>query len=408
MRIGILGPIGTADIQHLLDVETPTSLPPGIPGAPFMGTLITAFLELGHEVVAFTSERTVALDSPPRHMDGPRFRLWLCPSRPNGTLPRHGHIGRIWDFFHLERARLSEAVARDRVDILHAHWIYEYAMVAIESGLPAIATAHDVPAEILRFSPTPYTLGRYMMARRVLKSGIPITAVSPHTADRIAPLARYPIRTVANPLPAWLRKLKKSERSKNSSMEKGQVPFVIAMVMGHWNRFKNPLPAILAFLELKKTLPRICELRLYGPDFVSDGKAEKLLRSANLPLEGIKLRGRIEHRELLHEMQSASLLLHPSLTETFGMAIAEAMAIGIPIIGGVRSGAVPWLLDQGRAGQLVDVTDSKAIYDAIMRIFINPGEIEAQCEAARNRAWQLADPHITAERYLSVYRSVLS
>jgi glycosyltransferase involved in cell wall biosynthesis len=180
------------------------------------------------------------------------------------------------------------------------------------------------------------------------------------------------------------------------------------MVMGHWNRFKNPLPAILAFLELKKTLPRICELRLYGPDFVSDGKAERLLRAANLPLEGIKLRGRIEHRELLHEMQSASLLLHPSLTETFGMAIAEAMAIGIPIIGGVRSGAVPWLLDQGRAGQLVDVTDSKAIYDAIMRIFENPDEIEAQCEAARNRAWQLADPLATAEQYLDVYRSVLS
>jgi glycosyltransferase involved in cell wall biosynthesis len=408
MRIGILGPIGTADIQHLLDQAGSASLPPGIPGAPFMGTLITAFLELGHEVVAFTSERTVDLDSPPRHVDGPGFRLWLCPSRPNGTLPRHGRIGRVWDFFSVERKRLAEAVASERVDILHAHWIYEYAMVAIHSGLPAIATAHDVPAEILRFTPTPYTLGRYMMARQVLKSGIPITAVSGYAAESMASLVPQPITIVANPLPAWLRTLKKYERPKNSSMEKDPPPFVIAMVMGHWNRFKNPLPAILAFLELEKTLSRTCELRLYGPDFGPGGKAERLLRAANLPLEGIKLRGRIEHRDLLREMQSASLLLHPSLTEAFPMAIAEAMAIGIPIIAGIQSGGVPWLLDRGQAGQLVDVKNAKAIYGAIKRIFEYPEEIDAQCEAARNRAWQLADPHATAEQYLGVYRSVLS
>ena len=408
MRIGILGPIGTADVQHLLDMSDPASLPPGEPSAPFMGTLITAFLELGHEVVAFTSQRTVDLNSPSRHLDGPGFRLWLCPSRPNGTLPRCGRIGRVWDFFRLERRRLAEAVASERVDILHAHWIYEYAMVAIRSGLPAIATAHDVPAEILRFTPTPYTLGRYMMARQVLKSGIPITAVSDYAAASMAGLVTQPITVVANPLPAWLRTLKKCEQSKNATIASESAPFVIAMVVGHWNRFKNPLPAILAFLELKKKLPGICELRLYGSDFGPSGKAERFLRGANLPLEGIRLRGKVEHRELLHEMQSVSLLLHPSLTETFGMAIAEAMAIGIPIIAGVRSGAVPWLLDQGRAGQLVDVTDSKAIYDAIIRIFENPGEIEAQCEVARTRAWQLADPHATAEQYLDVYRNVLA
>jgi glycosyltransferase involved in cell wall biosynthesis len=408
MRIGILGPIGTADVQHLLDLSDTASLSPGTPGAPFMGTLITAFLELGHEVVAFTSERTLDLDSRPRHVDGPGFRLWLCPSRPNGTLPRRGRIGRVWDFFRMERRRLAEAVASERVDILHAHWIYEYAMVAIRSGLPAIATVHDVPGEIMRFTPTPYTVGRYMMARQVLKSGIPITAVSGYAAASMASLVSRPITIVANPLPAWLRTLKKSRQLKDPTMADDSSPFIIAMVVGHWNRFKNPLPSILAFLELRKTLARTCELRLYGPDFGPGGKAERLLRAANLPLEGIKLRGRIEHRELLHEMQSASLLLHPSLTESFGMAVAEAMAIGIPIIAGRQSGGVPWLLDEGRAGQLVDVKDTKAICSAVERIFEHPVEIDAKCEVARNRVWQLADPYATAEQYLGVYRSVLA
>jgi glycosyltransferase involved in cell wall biosynthesis len=408
MRIGILGPVATADVRHLLGSAVSASLPPGLPGAPFIATLISTFLEMGHEVVAFTSDRTIDLNSSPRHVDGPGFRLWLCPSRPNGTLLKQGRIGRVWDFFRLERRGLAEAVAQERVDILHAHWIYEFAMVAIQSGLPAIVTSHDVPAEILRFAPTPYTLGRYMMARRVLKSGIPLTAVSDYAAESVASHVPKPIMVVANPLPAWLRTLKKCEQSKNATMRGESAPFVIAMVVGHWSNFKNPLPAVLAFQELKKTLSRACELRLYGPDFGPGGKAERLLRSANLPLEGIKLRGRIEHRDLLYEMQSASLLLHPSLTETFSMIIAEAMAIGIPIIAGKQSGAVPWLLDRGRAGQLVDVKDAKAICNAMQRVLEHPLEIDAQCKAARNRAWCIADPHATAGKYLEAYKDVLS
>ena len=71
-------------------------------------------------------------------------------------------------------------------------------------------------------------------------------------------------------------------------------------------------------------------------------------------------------------------------------------------------GGVPWLLDEGRAGQLVDVKDAKAIYSAIERTLERPEEIDAQCEAARNRVWRLADPRGTAEQYLGVYRSVLA
>ena len=43
------------------------------------------------------------------------------------------------------------------------------------------------------------------------------------------------------------------------------------------------------------------------------------------------------------------------------MALIEAMALGIPVIAGRHSGGVPWTLDEGRAGLLVNVKSSEQI-----------------------------------------------
>ena len=44
-----------------------------------------------------------------------------------------------------------------------------------------------------------------------------------------------------------------------------------------------------------------------------------------------------------------------SICESFGFAIAEAMAAGLPVVG-TRSCAIPFLVEHGRTGLLVDPT----------------------------------------------------
>ncbi len=405
MRIGILGPIATSDVAHLL-TDTNGSEPSGYLGAPFMATLIESFLGLGHEVVAFTSDRTLDPRGDARVLNGPGFRLWLCPSRPNGTLPRAGNpIGRIWDFFRLERQQLAKAVANEHTDILHAHWTYEFAMVAADSGRPCLVTIHDAPGEVLRLAPTPYTLGRYLMAKKVLRSRTRFTAVSPVIAEagqRWTKTVSIPV--IANPLPAWLKTMAKAVPKNEEASSKAAV----AMVLGAWTDFKNPLPGVQAFANLSRVHDKPVELRMYGADFSPGGKAEHEIRKAGISMHNIQLCGRLEHKALLREVSRASVFLHTSLTESFGMAVAEAMALGVPAIAGSESGAIPWLLQQGAAGQLVDVRRPDAIRAALSKALSGTcAEVVAQTKRARKTIWDMTDPRAVALRYTALYREVM-
>lgn len=403
MRIGIISPVSTGDIRHLLDSNIDSSLSPGYPGAPFIATLISEYLHLGHEVVAFTSDRTLDVSNPPRCLEGKGFRLWLCASRPGGTLPKQGHIGRIWDLFRIERKKLREAVSREQVDILHAHWSYEFAMVAREVGIPALVTMHDIPEDILRFTLSPYYFGRYLMAKKILASKLPLTVVSQFLMDRLKQKGLSPIAVIANPLPMWIKDLVKN---RTTHPVNGKC-FVISMVPGYWSKFKNPLIGIKAFVNLRKAMGQKIELRLYGYDFGPNGKAEKRLHAEGVSMDGITLRGSLSHEELLNELSFADILVHTSLTESFGMAVAEAMALEIPVIGGSSSGAIPWLLDYGKAGQLVNIQNISEVEEAILRMVNNPFNIRNLANNAKKRIWQIADSKSLALEYLEIYQHIL-
>ena len=67
-----------------------------------------------------------------------------------------------------------------------------------------------------------------------------------------------------------------------------------------------------------------------------------------------------------------NVLMHASLEDSFGAVLAEAMAIGLPVVAGAASGAVSWLV--GEAGCLVDVTQPESIATALQRLLTHIAE----------------------------------
>lgn len=71
------------------------------------------------------------------------------------------------------------------------------------------------------------------------------------------------------------------------------------------------------------------------------------------------------------------LLLHPALEESFGVVVAEAMALGLGVVAGAASGAVPWVVGPVdaksgcAAGVLTDVRDASSIASALAEAFDN-------------------------------------
>jgi glycosyltransferase involved in cell wall biosynthesis len=113
--------------------------------------------------------------------------------------------------------------------------------------------------------------------------------------------------------------------------------------------------------------------------------------------EGVHFVGRVDDARLAELRAGAALALVPSRSaETFGLAAAEAMAVGLPVAGS-RVGALPELLEEQA---MAPPGDARALAEAIERVRGDP----AAGARARERIRALCAPEVVAGRLAEIYR----
>lgn len=95
----------------------------------------------------------------------------------------------------------------------------------------------------------------------------------------------------------------------------------------------------------------------------------------------------------------ADVVTLPSLAESFGFAVLEAMSFGKPVVA-ADTGGMPELL-QGEAGVVVPQADAAALGAGIARVLSDPEAARRMGEAGRRRA-----AHFTFERMIRGYEAV--
>lgn len=361
MHIAIVGPIDTNDIRKFLATSS-ESLPSGYSGAPLLASLIGQLLEQGHAVSAITLSRGMPLNSTAFVVaNGPNFSVTYCPMRPKAWAPNGLLLGRIVDLFAFERRSLAVAIKNRRPDVVHAHWAYEFGAAALATKLPCVVTSHDSPFDIAKISSkekltvSGYRWLRTLIAKKVLKRANYVTTVSPYLKEQIQPITTCNVQVIPNPVDDLALSLAASKLSSNTPE--------IAMVCNGWDARKNPEPGLLAFNQLMQDIPG-ASMHLYGNDFGPDQTAEIWCKAKGIE-KGMHFHGAVPHKQLLKELAQRDLLLHTSIEESFGMVIAEAMAMGLPVVAGNASGAVPWVV--GDSGTLCDIRDPANVASALIK-----------------------------------------
>jgi glycosyltransferase involved in cell wall biosynthesis len=130
---------------------------------------------------------------------------------------------------------------------------------------------------------------------------------------------------------------------------------------------------------------------MFGTGFEPGGLAENWANERGLA-DGITFVGWLPHDQVLDDLATFDILVHPSLEESGCMSIAEAQLAGVAVIGGAHSGGVPWSLDYNRAGRLVDVRKTADLAGAMTELALDSGARSRLALAGAALAHQRHDP----------------
>lgn len=299
--------------------------------------------------------------------------------------------------------RLTRIFAKERPEVVHAH-TYKAGVLASMAGRIA-----GTPAVV-------FTPHGHIFSRGANIPGVPgglklevlrwVTRIAQGCADRITALSdldleqQVRLRLSAASKYAVVRNGIDVDRFARPRVRLFEGAPVIGAV-GRYSEEKGHRYLIEAMAELRRTLPR-ARLVLVGYGAL---EGELRGRSASLGLDGIvTFAGERDSAEVL---PAFDVFVQPSLYESQGLAILEAMAAGVPVVA-TAVGGVGDVVQDGETGLLVPAADPGALARAIVRL----SESSALGTALAERASRRVREHFSSEKmvdsYARLYRDLLS
>jgi glycosyltransferase involved in cell wall biosynthesis len=290
--------------------------------------------------------------------------------------------------------RALDRLSADRpLDLIHAH----YAVPAGDAALrwlrlrrPAVPLVVSVHGGDLSY--VARRTGGARTVTRVLRSADAVIANSEVT--------RQGVEQLTGPL-ALLRVIHPGADSPVAVAERHPDPTLVTVA--HLEPHKNQENVIRALAALAGRHPRLrYELVGKGPD---QERLERLARSLGVG-DRVAFLGSLPHEAALGELARCHLHVMPSIHDAFGVAHVEAMAAGLPAIGGEGTGAED-IAAAGEGMTLVPPGDVTALARAIERLVADDAGRERLGEAARRTAAEHFSWSRNADETLALYEEVI-
>jgi len=249
---------------------------------------------------------------------------------------------------------------------------------------PGVATIHDLAFLVLpRTFPAASRLWLRAEARAAVRRAARIIAPSAHTkGDLVALLgaAEGAVAVVPNGVAPEFHRAVPAAEAERVRRAHGLPPRFVLCV-GTLQPRKNADVLLEAFLALRRSGAAA------GAGLVFAGRrgwmAAPFLRALRGAGPEVRLLEGVPDGDLPGLLGAAEVFASPSSYEGFGLSVAEAMAVGLPVVAGDTS-SVPEVV--GEAGVLVPPRDAGALRAALERLLGDPTERARLGAAARRRA----------------------
>jgi glycosyltransferase involved in cell wall biosynthesis len=302
-----------------------------------------------------------------------------------------------------EQVYLPRKVKTEKLDILHC----TANTAPLFSSVPLLLTLHDIIyLEDLDFKGTPYqnigNLYRRWVVPKIVKKASLILTVSQFEKENILKrlqLKEEKVQVLYNGVSSQFNNSYTASQVKDFCI-KYNLPSQYIMFLGNTAPKKNTFNVIKAYVDLcieyQNDIPLV--LLDYRKELVI--KILEELRQPGL-LSRFIFPGYVPHHHIPLMYNAATLFLYPSLRESFGLPIVEAMACGTPVITSTTS-SMPEIA--GDAARLVDPFNFKEISSAMQEILTNDVLQKNYREKGLQRA-QLFTWKTSAEKLLRIYES---
>ena len=394
MKIALIGYCSPFDLVDLIPLEKlirDVNLRQIFRGIPVSDAALT-LVSMGHEVTVVTISEVVTETIV---IDGENgFRFIVVPRIQRARI-------RALTFHKKEINVLRNLLDSLEVDVVHAHWTYEFAISAAMSRHPSVVTVHDAPLTILWHNRNLYFFFRWLLSIKFFiqySRDCSMTFVSPYILNQLKreTFGWVDGKVIPNINPFF----NQVNFSRVPSFDHKDLTNTISV--GDSSRRKNMRNLIKAWKKVNKVLPD-SKLNLVGPGLELGGDLQ--LWAADRDLDsGIVWHGVLSRNELAHLYEKSFLLIHPSREESFGLTFLEGMSFGLRIITHRKLKFINFVIGNS-VGEVIDCEKPTVLANRITSnlLDLNKGINWKDYETELTRF----EPVKVFNKYLQVYESAI-
>ena len=312
-------------------------------------------------------------------------------------VPTRRHRWKYYEYNLIFRRAVARLIAEGRtLDIVRAH-----SATSTAPGLAGLARRHSIPCHV-HYHHWERHLIRNWIERRTLPRYDLVTTDSAYSRRTL--IERYGLR---NPVVVAYPGVGAGYRPGpvDGDLRARYGPKQVLVFVG----------ALVARKNLSFLLRVVGRLREQGRDdlvliIAGSGPLEGALRQEAARMgvsNAVVFAGHVSEKGKLSYYRLCDVFVFPSLIEGFGMAPAEAMAVGKPVVA-ANTTSLPEVIEDGASGFLVAPTDEQGFADKIAALLDSPERREEMGRAGQRRVAERFDFGRTAEQMVEIYQKMKS